>query len=108
MTSVEIAAWTFAFLNLSRILGYLPQFVAILRDQNGARAVSLAAFTLWMASHLSTAVYIHMTTGDRLVVGTMLINALCCLTIVVLTLRQRWAFRASGRAPLVQAATRAA
>ncbi|SKA39105.1 hypothetical protein [Consotaella salsifontis] len=88
MTNVEMAAFAFATLNGLRLLGYVPQWVAIRRDSGRAESISISAWTLWAASHASTAVYAH-STGDRLVTIVMTINALACASVVALTLVKR-------------------
>ncbi len=89
MTRLQAAAWAFALLNVLRTIGYLPQIAAIWRDKHRATAISLSAWTLWAASHLSTAVYAMEATGDRLVAAMMLVNAAFCAAIVLLTLYKR-------------------
>ena len=89
MTRLEAAAFVFTSLNILRIVGYLPQIAAIWRDAHRATAISLSAWTLWAASHVSTAVYATEASGDRLVAGMMLVNAAFCAAIVLLTLYKR-------------------
>lgn len=99
MTRLEAAAWAFTALNVLRTLGYLPQLAAIWRDPHGARAISLSAWGLWSASHLSTAAYAFEATGDRLVIGIMLVNAGFCLAVVALTIAKRREARRAGGGP---------
>lgn len=89
MTRLEAAAWAFTILNALRTIAYLPQLAAIWRDQLRATAISLSAWTLWAASHLSTALYASEATGDRLLVAMMLVNAAFCAAIVLLTRHKR-------------------
>jgi hypothetical protein len=89
MTRLEAAAWAFTLLNALRIIGYVPQIAAIWRDEHRATAISLSAWTLWAASHLSTAAYVLEATGDRLVGAMMLANAALCTAIVLITRYKR-------------------
>lgn len=89
MTRLDAAAWAFAALNVLRTLGYVPQIAAIWRCPNGAGAISLSAWGLWTAAHLSTAAYAFEATGDRLVIAIMLVNAGFCGAVVALTAWKR-------------------
>ena len=102
VTRLEAAAWAFTILNALRTIGYLPQLAAIWRDEHRATAISLSAWTLWTASHLSTAVYASEATGDRLMVAMMLVNAAFCAAIVLLTLHKRREAPALRRKPCAQ------
>ena len=65
--------------------GYRSQMAAIVRDTNGATAVSYWTWSLFAASHLSTVVaYTLVAVRDWQMVTALAINAVCCISIILL------------------------
>ena len=79
----------FAGMNSIRILAYLPQIVKAARDSNGASAISYTTWSLFFASHLTTILYAIVCLGDIVMAAIFFGNALACLTIIVIALRNR-------------------
>lgn len=83
MVTTEAAVMlAFLITNLARILAYLPQIVAIARDDGRAKAVSAATWTLFCVSNLSSALYAGLLTGDRTMLIAFAANTACCAVIV--------------------------
>jgi hypothetical protein len=79
----DAALVSFAALNGLRMLAYVPQIVAVVRDRHGARAVSCVTWGLFAVANVSTVVYALTNLGDGLMVAIFSINTLLCLTIAV-------------------------
>lgn len=79
----------YAICNAMRLLSYVPQIVAVARENSGAHAISLASWLFWVLSHAITAVYCAAVVKDPLLAGMMWGNAAGCLGVVVLTAMKR-------------------
>ena len=89
MTSAQIALALFTTCNTVRVFAYWPQIVRIGRDRQGAQAISYATWSLFAVSHLSTAFYALAVARDDYMAIIFLVNTLCCVTILALTLYKR-------------------
>ena len=97
MTSAEIALAVFAICNSVRVFAYVPQIVAVARDQGGASAISYTTWGLFAVSHLSTVAYALLVVDDWRMAAVFIANTLCCLVIVGLTAWKRALFKAAQR-----------
>jgi uncharacterized protein with PQ loop repeat len=88
-TITNLSMIAFALLNGMRVFSYLPQIIRIYRDPNGAVAISILTWVLFAASHIATVWYVLVTSGDRLVATTFVLNATGCLAIVAPTTLKR-------------------
>ncbi len=96
--------------NALRLLSYVPQMVAVARENSGAHAVSLISWSFWMLSHAATALYCATVVKDPLLAAMKWGNTAGCVGVVVaLTMVKRHTATA-GSAPtavLIRALTRA-
>lgn len=78
------AAITFTFLvtNTARVLAYLPQIVAIARDEGRAKAVSGSTWSLFFVANLSSTLYAGLLSGDSTMMIAFAANTACCASIV--------------------------
>ena len=97
MTSAELVLAMFAICNSVRVFAYLPQIIAVARDQGGARAISYTTWGLFAISHFSTVAYAIVVANDWRMASVFVANALCCLLIVALTAWKRALFTAAQR-----------
>ena len=97
MTSAEIALAVFALCNSVRVFAYVPQIVAVTRDQGGASAISYTTWGLFAVSHLSTVSYALLVVDDWRMAAVFIANTLCCLVIVGLTAWKRALFKTAQR-----------
>ncbi len=86
---VQLLTATYAVCNAARLLIYVPQIVAIAREQSGAHAISMFSWIFWSFSHAVTAVYCHIVVNDPLLSSMMWGNAFGCLAVVALTAAKR-------------------
>ncbi len=80
----EITLSLFAFCNSVRVLAYLPQIRKAAIDENGAMAVSLTTWGLFLIAHLSTVAYAVVNRSDLWLAACFTLNAVCCLGIILI------------------------
>lgn len=88
----------FTAMNSIRIFAYLPQILCVVRDGNGASAISYGTWVLFLLSHLTTIAYAMVYVGDPVMALIFCGNALACLAILVVTFIKR---RAHAARPMV-------
>jgi hypothetical protein len=76
MGLAEITFALFTCCNSARVLAYLPQVLKAAADREGAKAVSLATWGLFLVSHLSAAAYAFVNKGDATLALVFLGNAM--------------------------------
>ena len=72
-----------------RILSYLPQIICVVRDHNGASAISYTTWSTWTLANIATASYAGVNLGDPYLAGVSCIYALCCALVLSLTVIKR-------------------
>jgi hypothetical protein len=93
MMMADVSYWLFTIFNLLRIASYLPQIYRVARDQYGASAIAYSTWALWTAANGSTAFYAVYNVFDLPLAAINLLNALCCLAVILLTIYKRRMFR---------------
>lgn len=89
MTAPEFALILFTACNSVRVLAYVPQIAAVVRDRNGASAISYTTWGMFAVSHFSTVIYAYLVLLDWRMAGIFGANTLCCVLIVGLTAHKR-------------------
>jgi len=95
ITISDVSYWLFAIFNVLRIVSYLPQIYRVATDPYGASAIAYSTWSLWTAANASTALYAAHNVSDLPLAAINLLNAVCCLLVVLLTIYKRRAFRMS-------------
>jgi Na+/alanine symporter len=93
MTIAAVAYYLFAFFNTLRIVSYVPQIYRVARDTRGASCISYLTWMLWTAANASTSFYAFANLGDLMLGLVHLLNTVCCLTVIGLTLFKRRQYR---------------
>ena len=93
MTTVDVAYWLFTISNGLRIASYLPQIYRVAVDPYGASAIAYSTWLLWTIANAATAFYAVCNVSDLPLAIINLMNALCCLAVILLTVHKRRAFR---------------
>lgn len=75
--------------NAVRLLSYVPQIVAVVREPSGAYAISLFTWFFWTLSNAASAVYCSTVVNDFLLTGAMWGNAVGCFAVASLTFMKR-------------------
>jgi len=100
MTLASVSYVLFTLFNSLRVISYLPQILRVLRDTNGASAISYATWGLWVAANATTGLYAAVNLGDLTLAALNLLNAACCVIVIALTAVKR----RTARPPLVSPA----
>ena len=93
MTIADVSYWLFTLFNVLRIGSYLPQIYRVATDPYGASAISYSTWGLWAVANASTAFYAAYNVFDLPLAAINLLNALCCLLVILLTIYKRRTFR---------------
>ena len=72
-----------------RCLSYLPQIARIIRDENGASAISYTTWCTWILAHLATGSYAVFNLGDAYLAIVSIIYAFFCTVVMLLTVFRR-------------------
>ena len=87
---VPVVVFTlFTFMNSIRIFAYVPQFLKVTADTNGATAISYSTWTLFFLSHLTTVAFAIFYVGDVVMALIFSGNALACSAILLATFIKR-------------------
>ncbi|WP_460452543.1 hypothetical protein [Alsobacter sp. SYSU BS001988] len=95
MVFAEFVVGAFAACNAARIVAYVPQILRIVKDPEGAKAVSLGTWGLFAGSNVTTVAYALTIVEDLRMAAVFSVNAAACVTIFCLTVARRRQ-RASG------------
>jgi hypothetical protein len=105
MTIADITLAVFGLCNSFRVLAYVPQVVKAATDKDGAKAISLVTWALFLASHLSAAAYALVNKGDWTLAGVFLGNALGSGAILIAAAIKRWQHKKREAAKAAEAAS---
>jgi hypothetical protein len=79
----------FGTFNILRVASYFPQIVAVVRDRNGATAISFSCWSIWVGANVSTALYAGVTLGDANLAVISAFNAGGCAIVLLLAAYKR-------------------
>jgi hypothetical protein len=89
MQLTEITLALFSLCNIIRCVSYLPQILVLVRDREGAKAISCATWSSWIAANGSTAAYALINVTDWALFTVSILNALACAVVVLITVWKR-------------------
>jgi uncharacterized protein with PQ loop repeat len=85
----DLALLFFTITNGLRIFAYVPQLIRVVRDREGAVAISYLTWSMFAVANLSTAIYAVSALHDTTVAIIFAGNTVFCLAIVVATAGRR-------------------
>jgi hypothetical protein len=101
VTFADVTLLAFTASNSIRVVAYVPQIWKAASDAHGAQAVSFTTWALFLASHLTTAVYAVVNRDDWMMATVFLANGGGCFAILALAAWRRATYRAATRSRTV-------
>jgi hypothetical protein len=92
-------AWLYVVTNSLRVLFYAPQIRAVLKAEDGARAVSIATWGFWTFANLTATLYGWFVIHDSAFCVIFSGNLACTAAVMLITVRKRLGARAIGASP---------
>ena len=83
MTLADVTLMAFTACNSLRVLAYAPQVWKACTDRNGARAISMSTWTLFLISNATTAAYSVVNKPDWTLAAIFVGNAAGCAAILI-------------------------
>lgn len=96
MILADVTLMAFTACNSLRVLAYLPQIWSACTDTNGAKAISMSTWTLFLLSHATAAAYSVVNRADWALASMFLVNAAGCAAILSAAACRRYLCGRSG------------
>jgi hypothetical protein len=95
LDTADAISFAFGLFNLLRLVSYIPQIAAVARDHQGARAISLTCWTVWIGANATTALYSWVKLADLGLASVSAFNTICCLLVFFVAGYKRFLFSRS-------------
>lgn len=92
-------AWLYVATNSIRVFFYAPQIRAVLKADDGARAVSIVTWSFWTFAHLTAMLYGWFVIHDGAFCAIFSGNLACTAAVTLIAVRKRLGVRAIGTLP---------
>ena len=96
--AAEWVAWLYVITNSIRVFFYAPQIRAVLKAEDGARAVSITTWSFWTFAHLTAMLYGWFVLHDSAFCAIFSGNLACTVAVTLIAIRKRLNERACTRA----------
>jgi hypothetical protein len=93
----QVTLGAFTFCNSIKVLAYLPQMRKAATDENGADAISYTTWGLFLIANLSAVGYALVNQADAALAMCFGSNAICCVAILILAMRNKRHYRRRHR-----------
>ena len=87
--NVDFLTLAYGFFNMLRLVSYAPQMILIARDQDGAKAISVSSWLIWIGANFTTAIYAWIKLVDMPLTILNGFNTACCATVLALVFYKR-------------------
>jgi hypothetical protein len=104
LDTTDAISFAFGAFNLLRLASYLPQITAVVRDDHGARAISLTCWLVWTGANGTTALYSWVRLADAALASISAFNTACCLLVFCIAGYKRIVFAKSRTGRVLAAA----
>src|SRR5262252_2813882 len=104
ISAAEWVAWVYVITNSVRVLFYAPQIRAVLKCEDGAKALSIATWSFWTFANLTATLYGGFVIHDGAFCAIFAGNLACTAAVTLIAARKR---HLAGRPALARAANRA-
>ena len=88
----DLTMLAFTACNSLRVFAYAPQIVSVIRDSKGCSSISYATWGMFFIAHASAVAYALVNVDDRHMALIFTSSALCCLTILIVSISKRWRY----------------
>jgi predicted MFS family arabinose efflux permease len=88
-TGAELAVIFFTICNAIRLFAAFQQLMMVMRDRQGAAAISCSSWFLFSLANASTAVYAGLVLRDQIMTVLFVLNAIGTFAVLMATLVQR-------------------
>ena len=92
LTTIEIITYMYIIFNSGRVFSYIPQIIAVFKEQNPVLAISLITWSFWTAANFTTALYATVVLPDVLLAAMSYGNTFCCAVVVLLVIYKRYKY----------------
>ncbi len=96
-TAADWMAWVYVVTNSLRVFFYAPQIRAVLKAEDGARAVSIVTWSFWTFAHLTAMLYGWFVIHDSAFCAIFSGNLACTTLVTLIAARKRWDSRHTPR-----------
>ena len=94
-SAADWVAWLYVITNSLRVFFYAPQIRAVLKAEDGARAVSIATWGFWTFANLTATLYGCFVIHDSAFCAIFAGNLACTAAVTLIAIRKRLGARAS-------------
>jgi hypothetical protein len=92
LTAIKIITFFYILFNSGRVFSYIPQIIAVFKEQTPVLAISLVTWSFWTAANLTTALYATVVLPDALLAAMSYGNTLGCAIVVFLVVYKRYKY----------------
>src|SRR5215471_11588185 len=90
MTSaIDCVAWLYVITNSLRVFFYAPQIRAVLKSEDGAKALSIATWSFWTFANLTATLYGWFVIHDGAFCAIFAGNLACTAAVTLIAARKR-------------------
>ena len=86
---VDCVAWVYVVTNSLRVLFYAPQIRAVLKAEDGAKALSIATWSFWTFANLTATLYGWFVLRDGAFCAIFAGNLACTAAVTLIAARKR-------------------